>query len=147
MNETIEAPRASIPTLKRLRQMGHPHCLACTHPTLKLSFTLEGPDALRASIDFTDEMTSFNGKVHGGLQALLIDEAFACALMSKGVYGATVDLNLRYKRSARVGPTAHIHVQIVSRYRTLYTLKAELRQEGKLCASATARFMEQTLQS
>lgn len=147
MNTTVEPTPASIPTLNNLRHTGHKRCIACLHPKLKLSFTLEGPDELRASIDFTDEMTSFNGMVHGGVQAFVIDEAMTCALMSKGLYGATIELNLRYKRSIRAGPTAHLHIQILSRYRSIHTLKAEIRQEGKRCTSATAKFIEQPLQT
>lgn len=58
---------ASILKLSRLRRSGHRHCLACTHPKLKLDFTMDGPHRVRSSVDFTKEMTSFNGMVHGGL--------------------------------------------------------------------------------
>ncbi|WP_269524361.1 PaaI family thioesterase [Coraliomargarita parva] len=138
---------ASVLKLHRLRQLGHDACLACTHPDLKLDFTLDGPHRLRSSIDFTKAMTSFNGMVHGGLLAFVMDEAMTCALMAEGIYGATGDLNLRYRKPVRVGPTSHITVSISQRHQRLFRLEAELRQSGELCTTAKARFMETTLLS
>lgn len=143
LNEPIE--RTSVLDLHRLRQHGHANCMACMHPELKLDFTLDGPDRLRTSIDFTASMTSFNGMVHGGLQSFVIDEAMTCLLMGKKIYGATGELNLRYKAPVRVGPTAHIIVWIVSSYRRLHLIEAELHQEKRVRTRATARFMEQDL--
>jgi acyl-coenzyme A thioesterase PaaI-like protein len=135
----------SVIKLSHLRQRGHERCLACTHPELKLDFTLDSPHVLRTSIDFTDAMTSFNGMVHGGLQAFVIDEAMTCALMGLGIYGATCELKLRYRASVEVGPTAHIRVWVERRYRKLYELKAELTQRGKIRTTASARFLQQAL--
>lgn len=135
----------SVIKLSRLRRRGHDRCLACTHPELKLDFTLDSPHVLRTSIDFTDAMTSFNGMVHGGLQALVIDEAMTCALMGMGIYGATCELKLRYRAAVEVGPTAHIRVWVERHYRSLYELKAELSQKGEVRTRAKARFLQQAL--
>lgn len=132
--------------MHRLRKAGHPRCLACTHPDLKLNFTMDGPHRLRTSLSFTKEMTSFNGMIHGGLIALLIDEAMTCALMAEGHYAATGDLKLRYLQPVRSEPTADILVTVESRLRQLFKLSAELKQEGVLCTKAEARFMKQELE-
>lgn len=134
---------ASILKLSRLRRLGHRKCLACTHPRLKLDFTMDGPHRLRSSIDFTEEMTSFNGMVHGGVLALLIDEAMTCALMAEGHYGATAELNLRYRRPVRVERTAYISVTVDSSYNQLYKLNAVVKQQGEICTSAEGRFIKQ----
>lgn len=136
---------ASVVDLHRLRNGGHAECMACIHPDLKLDFALDGVDRLRSSIEFTSSMTSFNGMVHGGLQAFVIDEAMTCLLMGKGLYGATGDLKIRYKKPVRVGPTAHIFVWLVSSYRRFHSIEAELRQNNELCTRASARFLEQDL--
>jgi uncharacterized protein (TIGR00369 family) len=132
---------ASVMEMSRLRRVGHHQCLACTHPDLKLHFTLDGPHRLRSSINFTKEMMSFNGMIHGGLIALLMDEAMTCALMAEGHYCATGELKIRYHQPTRPGPTAHIVVEVESRFGKMYRLKAEMKQQGVLCASAQARFM------
>jgi uncharacterized protein (TIGR00369 family) len=138
---------ASILKMSQLRRAGHAHCLACTHPNLRLDFTMDGPHRLRSSIDFTKEMTSFNGMVHGGLIAFLIDEAMTCALMAEGHYGATGELNVRYHRPVRTEDTAYITVTIESGCKQLYKLRAELKQKGEICTSARARFMEQSCEA
>jgi uncharacterized protein (TIGR00369 family) len=133
---------ASILKLSRLRRKGHRECLACTHPKLKLDFTMDGPHRLRSSVDFSKEMVSFDGMIHGGVIALLIDEAMTCALTAEGHYCATGDLSLRYLKPARPEETAHIVVTVEARQKRLFKVSAELKQKGELCTRATARFME-----
>jgi acyl-coenzyme A thioesterase PaaI-like protein len=149
MNTKAKSQRSlsdeNIIRLEELRKQGHSHCMAFMHPDLKLDFSLESPRILRARIEFTNEMTSFNGMVHGGLQSFLIDQAMTCALMGLGIYGATCDLSLRYRASVRVGSPALIRVWVESRYRTIYKLKAEILQSDTLCTEASARFLEQVL--
>jgi len=140
----LKSAPQSVIKLSRLRRHKHDRCLACTHPKLKLNFTLDDPQTLRTSIDFTDEMTSFNQMVHGGLQALVIDEAMTCALMGLGIYGATGDLKLRYRSKVKAGPTAHIRVWIEKHYHQLWEVAAELSQEGQVCTRANGRFIEQS---
>lgn len=137
----------SILELERLRKRGHDHCFACSHPEMRLDFALEGPDVLRAAFDFQESMTSFNGYVHGGLQALLVDQAMTCALMARGVFGATADLNIRYRRSLEVGPSAIVRVWVEHEYHELFYLRAELSQRDILCTQASARFMERDLEA
>ncbi len=134
----------SVIELNRLRKQVHDRCIACIHPQLKLNFTLDDPYILRTSIDFTDEMKSFNGMVHGGLQAFLIDEAMTCALLGQGICAATGDLKLRYKHPVKVGPTGYIRVWVATQYHRLYYVEAELTQSGTLCTSGIARFIDQT---
>lgn len=121
------------------------NCFACTHPDFKLDFTLDGPHQVRTSIDFTEKMTSIDGRVHGGLIAFLIDEAMACAMMAEGVYGVTGDLHLRYLKPVRAGPTAHLFTSIEERFLRMYRITTELKQEGAVKVRAKARFMRQAL--
>jgi len=137
--------RTSILSLHRLRQHGHRRCLACTHPELRLDFTLDGPRRLRSSVDFTEAMTSFNGMVHGGLIAFLIDEAFTCTLMAAGYYGATGSLQLRYRHPVQTGPTAYILVDLNDRVGPCFSLTAQLVQRNRTCTTAQARFIEKEL--
>lgn len=88
---------SSIPVLNELRQEGHASCVACIHPELKLDFSLTGPQQMHSSVDFKPSMCSFNGHVHGGVLAFVLDEAVTCLLMSEGKYAVTGDLRLRYK--------------------------------------------------
>lgn len=143
------ADRESLPqnleTLERLRRRGHSHCLACTHPEWKLEYELECESVLVSDIRLTESMTSFNGMVHGGLQALLIDEAMTCALMGAGVYAATCDLKIRYRHPVRAG-AAQLQAWVESYHRGLCSVQAELKQGDQICTRASARFMKQVLE-
>lgn len=143
--DSRSVPDEDLICLEKLRAQGHSQCMAFLHPALKLDFSLESPQVLRAQVDFTEEMTSFNGMVHGGLQAFLIDQAMTCALMGLGVYGATCELTLRYKASVRVDVPGVIRVWIDKRCRTLYDVDAELLQNEKVCTQAHAKFLKRIL--
>ncbi|MDF3127611.1 PaaI family thioesterase [Kiritimatiellaeota bacterium B1221] len=140
-------PNQNLLRLETLRQRGHGHCMAYLHPVFKLNFSLESDQVLLAELDFTNEMTSFNGMVHGGLQSFLIDQAMTCALMGIGVYAATCELKLRYRASVEVGVPARIRVWVSGRYRTLYDVEAELWQAERIRTQAHARFFEQNLKA
>ncbi|WFB37686.1 hotdog domain-containing protein [Kiritimatiellota bacterium B12222] len=143
--EVGSMPQENLQRLESLRHEGHPQCMACTHAEYRLEFELETPQVLVAHVEFTDEMTSFNHMVHGGLQSFLIDQAMTCALMGLGIYGATCELTLRYRSSVEVGLPAKIRVWVEKRYRTLYDVKAELIQNETVRTFGSARFLKQTL--
>ena len=145
-----ESPRVvrkhpSLIELERLRRLGHNDCFACGNPETRLDFALDGPDVLRAAFRFRKSMTSFNGYVHGGLQALLLDQAMTCSLMAQGVFGATGDFNIRYRHSVEVGPSVIIRSWVNQHSHRLYYLRAEIRQGNTLCTQTSARFMEKDL--
>jgi acyl-coenzyme A thioesterase PaaI-like protein len=146
MGDIATSIMSSILSLNRLRQEGHRECLACIHPDLHLDFSLVGSERLHSSVDFTLSMCSFNGHVHGGLLAFIIDEAVTCLLMSEGKYAVTGELNLRYKHPVKVDPTAHIEVWLERSCGRLSKVKASLKQQGKACVEASARMMEEKLQ-
>ncbi len=145
--ERLTDKHPSIIELERLRKQGHGSCFACAHPEMRLDFALEGPNVLRAAYDFRKSMTSFNGYVHGGLLALLLDQAMTCSLMARGVFGVTGDLNIRYRRSVEVGPSVIIRSWVEQHYHELYYLRAEVRQNDFVCTQGSARFMEKELVS
>jgi len=133
---------SSILSLNRLRHQGHANCVACIHPELRLDFSLTGPDRMHSSVDFTESMCSFNGHVHGGVLAFVMDEAVTCLLMSQDKYAVTGELKLRYKMSVSVGPTAHIEVWLERRCGRLNKVRSLLRQRDQVCVLADAGMME-----
>ncbi|HKK19545.1 MAG TPA: PaaI family thioesterase [Opitutales bacterium] len=136
---------SSIITLNQLRKEGHASCVACIHPELKLDFSLTGPKQLHSSVDFKPSMCSFNGHVHGGVLAFVIDEAVTCLLMSEGKYGVTGELKLRYKRPVSAGPTSHVDVRLERNCGRLTKIVATINQGGKNCVRAEASMMEEAL--
>lgn len=147
MPNIVTSIMSSILSLNRLRQKGHRECVACIHPDLHLDFSLVGKDRIHSSIDFTESMCSFNGHVHGGLLAFIVDEAVTCLLMSQGKYAVTGELKLRYKLPVSVGPTAHVEVWLQRNCARLSKVTGSLHQEGNECVTASASMMEEALES
>jgi len=138
---------SSIPVLNELRQEGHASCVACIHPELKLDFALTGPQQIHSSVDFKPSMCSFNGHVHGGVLAFVLDEAVTCLLMSEGKYAVTADLRLRYKQPVAAGQTAHVEVRLERSCGQLSKVAAVLSQDGQDCVLAEASMMEEALET
>jgi acyl-coenzyme A thioesterase PaaI-like protein len=138
---------SSILKLSKLRQHGHAGCVACIHPQLKLDFVLCGPDAMHSSIDFTEEMCSFNGHVHGGVLAFVVDQAVTCMLLAKETYAVTGELNLRYKKPVQPRQTAHVEVALERTCGQLSKVRATVRQGGEDCVIAQASMMAEGLRS
>ncbi len=136
---------SSIPKLSALRRSGHAKCIACIHPDLRLDFSLNGPGQMHSSLDFTDSMCSYNGHVHGGVLAFVMDEAVTCMLMAEGKYAVTGALNIRYKRPVAARLTSHVEVKLERSCGRLNKVMATLSQSGQLCVVARASMMEEAL--
>lgn len=136
---------SSILALSALRRSGHGSCVACIHPDLSLDFSLTGSNTLHSSVDFTEAMCSFNGHVHGGVLAFVLDEAVTCLLLSMGRYAVTGELNIRFKKSVSPGQTAHVSVRWEQGYGRLSKVVARIHQSGGLCVVARASMMEEDL--
>ncbi|MBC2606261.1 PaaI family thioesterase [Pelagicoccus albus] len=133
---------ASLLDLNRLRKEGHGDCIACIHPDLRLEFSLEGPDRLRASVDFKESMTSYGQMVHSGVQSFVMQEAMICALLACGIYATPIYSKTSYLKPVRSEPSAYIYVSIKSEPDTLLKAEAELWQGGKVCSIAKSGFLE-----
>ena len=84
------------------------------------------------------------GVVAGGILATMADEAMAHVVMANlkaGAKTATIEMNMRYLRSAREG-TLFAMGRIARQGRTIITTESEVRdQDGNLLALAGASFM------
>ena len=84
------------------------------------------------------------GVVAGGILATMADEAMAHVVMANlkaGAKTATIEMNMRYRRSAREGPLFAVG-RIARQGRTIITTESEvLDQDNNLLALAGASFM------
>ncbi|NLA34180.1 MAG: PaaI family thioesterase [Actinobacteria bacterium] len=98
----------------------------------------------RVSISMTTNPSHANhgGILHGGICALLLDEAMALAIhttMPPGFTATTIDLNTSYRRAGSVrGSTLRIDGEVTHRGSRLAMATGEARDEhGKVLATAT----------
>lgn len=126
----------------------HRNCLFCgdLHPnSLGLHFVPQGDGSVRATFQSYDELQGYDGILHGGIIASLLDSAMTNCLLLQGIKAVTADLRIRYKNLVSCGARLEVKARLVKRYSPLYRLQAELTYEGLVMAHAEARFMEGNL--
>lgn len=109
----------------------------------RLKFAL-GPDG-RVVTRFSPsgKHCSYRGVVHGGVVALLVDEAMTCCLLAHGVRGVTGELNLRYLKSVEV-EEIELRTRVTKVFAPLYHVESELRQRGVTRVRGCGRFLRRT---
>ena len=118
------------------------HCFGCgplNTEGLRLVFE-PGPEG--SSVDFVvpDRFQSWAGMAHGGIVALLLDEAVGWAAWHEGHPGVTGRLNVSYRRPLKLGEPIRIVGKVDRMRRTLVYASAyiENRDDGSRVADATA---------
>lgn len=122
----------------------HRLCFACGDEAaggLGLQFRLDGDCGVRAEWDCPARYRSYDGILHGGLIATLLDCAMVQALFAHGIVAHTAELNLRYRRPVSTGVAVTVSARLRARCGVLCVLAAEVRQQGAVCATAQAKFM------
>jgi uncharacterized protein (TIGR00369 family) len=119
-------------------------CFACgkTNPIgLKLEFREEGDDYVA---DWTPgiEHQGYDGIVHGGIVATVLDEAMAKFAWETGLQAVTARLTVSYRKPARVGERMTVRGRMKENNGRTIECEAELVGETTgLIASAEATLM------
>jgi len=87
---------------------------------------------------------SWKGVVHGGLVALMLDEAVGWAAWHQGRPGVTGKLEVRYRLPLRVGERVRVTGRVDGVRRSLVYASATIARisDGALVAEATATLMD-----
>lgn len=106
-------------------------------------FLPEG-DVSVAEFEVPPRYQSWRGIVHGGIVALLLDEAAGWAAWHRGHPGVTGKLEVRYRQPLRIGERVRLTGRVERVRRTLvYTSSTiERTADGAMVAEATATLME-----
>jgi uncharacterized protein (TIGR00369 family) len=121
------------------------HCFGCgplNVDGLRLTFD-PGPNGSVAEFEVPDRFQSWAGMAHGGIVALMLDEAVGWAAWHAGHPGVTGRLQVSYRRPLKLGETVRIVGKVEKIRRTLVyaTAVVENRDDGSLIADATATLM------
>jgi acyl-coenzyme A thioesterase PaaI-like protein len=135
----------SLLVLEVMRQRVHADCLACNDPMFRLRFSLEGEDLVTRFLP-TRGHCSYRGVVHGGVVALLVDEAMTCCLMAHGLEGVTGELTLRYLQAVEV-EEIELRTRVTKAFAPLFHLESDLRQGGVTRVRGRGRFLQRTEQT
>jgi uncharacterized protein (TIGR00369 family) len=121
-------------------------CFGCgplNEEGLQMTFLPQGEVSV-AEFEVPDRYQSWKGVVHGGMVALLLDEAVGWAAWHKGHPGVTGKLEVRYRLPLRVGERIRLTGRVDNVRRTLVHASAKIERiaDGAKIAEATATLME-----
>ncbi len=109
------------------------HCFGCSRDNavgLRLRF-FRDPQGVRSETVVEPPYQGAPGVVHGGIQAVLLDETCcAAAYFSRGGFVVTGSLNLRYRKPCPVGKPLVVTARIVADEGRYLRIEGEIREPG-----------------
>src|SRR5213080_285591 len=122
------------------------HCFGCgplNTDGLRLKFE-PGPDGAVAEYTVEPKFQSWTGMAHGGMVALMLDEAVGWAAWHAGHPGVTGRLQVSFRRPLKLGEPLKIVGKVENVRRSLVYTSAyvENRDDGSRIADATATLMQ-----
>jgi acyl-coenzyme A thioesterase PaaI-like protein len=141
-SNTLEETR-----FKAIQSEVHPFCMVCGQSNpfgLGVKFKSETDGSVTATFLGHAALEGFEGCLHGGMIASLLDGAMTNCLFAHGCVAMTGELRVRYREPVQVGEEMSVRAWIKHSLPPLHILAAELKQGGRVKATATAKFMERT---
>jgi acyl-coenzyme A thioesterase PaaI-like protein len=128
--------------LKQLKKAHHSQCVfQCNAPADSLCFRFTEDGTLTGTFLCTSEHQGYDGIVHGGVIAAIIDASMAQCCMGHGFVAYTTDLSIRYRLPVSINTPCVLETRIVSSGRgVLFSLECKITQKGQLHAEAEGRF-------
>jgi acyl-coenzyme A thioesterase PaaI-like protein len=112
-------------------------------PGLKLTFDNSG--VLHGEFSCNGFQQGYDGMVHGGVIAAIIDSSMAQCLMGHGIVGYTTDLSVKYRRPVRIHTPATLRTTVTTiNLGLLYSMKSEIVQNRHVVVQAKGRFYKVT---
>lgn len=104
-------------------------------------FSVDGSE-LSASFVPRPDYRGFEGVLHGGVIATLLDETLAwTAMMIEGTYVVTAKLELKYRKPAPADAPYALRGRVVTRRGRRLQLAGDASTEGNIVAEASGLFM------
>lgn len=122
----------------------HLECFACGRKNangLRLCFAQQADGSVTAEFMCDDVYQGYEGTLHGGITATILDSAMTNCLLMKGVRARTARLNIRYHERVVTGRSGRVVTHLKRKLRNAYLLNACFYQADMLCAEARAVFI------
>lgn len=141
-HEMVDTDIASA--LQKLARSPENPCFVCGqyNPVgLHVHFQLRD-DGIHAEWTPTEDHQGWQGVVHGGVLAALLDEAMAYTLFTRGCMGMTARMELRYRSPAHAGETLSVVARCMSENRKIADIEGRVLAGDRTVAEASARFVK-----
>lgn len=125
----------------------HAHCLFCgtANPrSWSLKFH-EDVNYTYAEFEPQRHLNGYEGILHGGVVAALLDETMVQCLLRQGIAAVTVDLQVRYEQPTPVERPLRVQARLLGKRHALHDMEAQLLDGNKVCAWAKARFFKEKI--
>jgi acyl-coenzyme A thioesterase PaaI-like protein len=136
---------ASQAKLESVGSSEHPQCFMCSAANpfgMKLKFRVQSDGSVAAMFSCREFLQSYPKTLHGGVISALLDAAMTNALFTVGVVAVTAELTVRFLAPVCLNHGAVVRASIDrSAYHPLYCMRAEIEQDQKLMARASAKFL------
>ena len=138
-------PLPSQVVLEAVRAAEHPRCFVCNPENpdgLKLRFRVQADGSVFAFFPCRSVYQSYPATLHGGITSALLDAAMTNVLFSIGIVAVTAELTVRFLAPVSLDRGAVVvgTIEKTSSH-PLYYVRAELQQDRKTLARASAKFL------
>jgi uncharacterized protein (TIGR00369 family) len=106
-----------------------------------MAFELDRDEAMVCHFTFSTDWQGYPGLVHGGIVAAALDGAMTHWLLAHSQAAVTAELKVRYRHPVTTQVPVTITARHVETSGPVFVMAAELRQKGRLAATATAKFI------
>jgi len=107
-----------------------------------MKFAPAGEDAVESHLTLSAPYHGWKGIAHGGIVAMLLDEAMAYAAATRRLMGMTAEMKMRFRHPVPLGVPLAVRGRIVWQRRNVLGLEATVSDGGGgLLASATGSFV------
>ncbi|MDF2700579.1 MAG: putative thioesterase [Haloplasmataceae bacterium] len=130
------------------KQHNSKSCIVCglkNELGLKAHFYELENNELVALCTIKNEHQSYPGRTHGGITAALLDETIgrAISITNPGIWGVTVDLNVKYKKPIPLDVEVKVVGRITMDSKRLFEGTGEIiLQNGDIAATASGKYMK-----
>ena len=120
-------------------------CIGCgpfSAAGLKMRFETGEDFSVRSSLVIPQPFQGWRDVVHGGIVALVLDEAMAYAAGARGQIGMTAELKLRFRHAVPIGAPLEVRGSMLWQRRNVLGVEASISDaSGLLLASAEGSFV------
>jgi len=141
MNPEIESANQ---ILAEVRDIVHPNCriAGSANPEgLQLKFRMIENGDVEAEFACEPRFQGYSEIIHGGVIAAMLDSAMVNSLFAHRLNAVTAELVVRYRDPVQLNITAIVRGRIERVTPGIYYMSAEVLQQGRICATAKAKFM------